>query len=116
MNQKKIDQVIDSLDCKELLSDIVSSILEKKPLVGADGALTTLMKKTLEAMLVGEAENHLLREGEENNRKNGKNSKTLRTNLGSFELLTPRDRNASFEPQVVKKRQTSLHPELRTFI
>ncbi len=33
-----------------------------------------------------------------------------------FELLTPRDREGSFEPQIVKKRQTSLHPELETKI
>jgi transposase-like protein len=51
-------------------------------------------------------------ESEENNRRNGRNSKTLGTSAGSFELLTPRDREGSFEPQIVKKRQTSLHPEL----
>ncbi|OJH31530.1 Transposase, Mutator family [Wolbachia endosymbiont of Armadillidium vulgare] len=38
--------------------------------------------------------------------------KTLRTSAGSFELLTPRDREGSFEPQIAKKRQISLHPEL----
>ncbi|CCE77488.1 hypothetical protein (Transposase, mutator type) [Wolbachia pipientis wAlbB] len=46
---------------------------------------------------------------EENNRRN---SKTLRTSAGSFELSTPRDREGSFEPQVVRKRQTRLHLEL----
>ncbi len=38
----------------------------------------------------------------------------MKTSAGSFELLTPRDREGSFEPQIVKKRQTSLHPELET--
>ncbi|KLT23277.1 transposase [Wolbachia endosymbiont of Armadillidium vulgare str. wVulC] len=33
--------------------------------------------------------------------------KTLRTSAGSFELLTPRDREGSFEPQIVRKRQTT---------
>nr|WP_250296105.1 transposase [Wolbachia endosymbiont of Oedothorax gibbosus] len=46
-------------------------------------------------------------ESEENNRRNGRNGKTLRTSAGSFELLTPRDREGSFEPQIVKKRQTN---------
>lgn len=62
-------------------------------------------------------ENHLSNnEDEEDNRRNGKGSKTLRTNSGSFELLTPRNRKGSFEPQIVTKRQASLHPELETKI
>lgn len=71
-----------------------------------------MIKKLLEASLEGEIENHLSSEDEENNRRNGRNSKTLNTSSGSFELFTPRDRNGSFEPQAVKKRQTNLHPEL----
>ncbi len=70
----------------------------------------------LEVSLEGEIENHLSAESEENNRRNGRNAKTLRTSAGSFELLTPRDREGSFEPQIVKKRQTNLHPELETKI
>lgn len=81
-------------------------------MTGADGALTPLIKKLLEASLEGEIENHLSAESEENNQRNGRNSKTLRTSTESFELLTPRDREGSFEPQIVKKRQTSLYPEL----
>lgn len=40
----------------------------------------------------------------------------MRISSGSFELLTPRDRAGIFDPQIVKKRQTSLHPELETKI
>ncbi len=32
--------------------------------------------------------------------------------MGSFELESPRDRTSSFEPQLIKKRQTTLHPEV----
>jgi putative transposase len=46
------------------------------------------------------------------NRRNGKNSKTLKTGSESFELLTPRDREGSFEPEIVKKRQTVLNESL----
>lgn len=59
-------------------------------------------KKLLEASLEGEIDNHLSSENEGNNRRIGKNSKTLRTSSGSFELQTPRDREGSFEPQIVK--------------
>ncbi len=89
------------------------AIREGRPLTGKEGALTPFIKKLLEASLEGEIENHLLAESEENNRRNGRNGKTLRTSAGSFELLTPRDREGSFEPQIVKKRQTT---ELETKI
>ena len=39
------------------------------------------------------------------NRRNGSNKKTIKgTSDGSFELETPRDRNGTFEPQIVKKQ------------
>ncbi|WP_264330447.1 IS256 family transposase [Wolbachia endosymbiont (group B) of Erebia ligea] len=100
------------VDYKELETNILSSIREGKPLTGKDGALTPFIKRLLEASLEGEIENHMSAKSEENNRRNGRNAKTLRTSGGSFELLTPRDREGSFEPQIVRKRQTSLHPEL----
>lgn len=42
------------------------------------------------------------------NRKNGLSKKTIKSNRGSFELETPRDRDGSFNPQVVGKRQLVL--------
>ncbi|GFQ72501.1 probable transposase for insertion sequence element ISRM3-like [Trichonephila clavata] len=116
MSQKVVNRTTGLVDYKELETNILSSIREGRPLTGRDGALTPFIKKLLEASLEGEIENHLLAESEENNRRNGRNGKTLRTSAGSFELLTPRDREGSFEPQIVKKRQTNLHPELETKI
>jgi transposase-like protein len=55
-------------------------------------------------------------EVDEKNRRNGKMSKKVRSSFGDFELQTPRDRNGTFEPQVVKKRQTVLNQELDTKI
>jgi len=46
------------------------------------------------------------------NRRNGYNSKTVKTRESSFTLNTPRDRNGSFEPQIIKKGQTILTEEL----
>ncbi|GFR09558.1 mutator family transposase [Trichonephila clavata] len=110
MSEKIANNYVGLVNYQELESNILSSIRE-------DGALTPLIKKLLEASLEGEMESHLSNNrNEENNRRNGKNSKTLRTSSGSFELLTPRDREGSFEPQIVKKRQTNLHPELETKI
>ncbi len=108
MSQKIVNRITGLVDYKELETNILSSIREGRPLTGRDGAFTPFIKKLLEASLEGEIENHLLAESEENNRRNGRNGKTLRTSAGSFELLTPRDREGSFEPQIVKKRQTDL--------
>ncbi len=46
------------------------------------------------------------------NRKNGKSSKTLKTSGGKIEVDTPRDRAGTFEPQFVKKNQTSVSDEI----
>lgn len=68
-----------------------------------------LTKVTVEAALNAELDEHLgfdkhEQSGTDNNR-NGFTSKTIRTEVGQFELDTPRDRAGSFEPQLVKKHQ-----------
>ena len=42
------------------------------------------------------------------NSRNGSTSKKLRTSIGEIEIETPRDRNGEFEPQLVRKNQTSI--------
>lgn len=82
-------------------------------LMGRDGLLTNLYKQLLEKAMEGEIDHHMLYEqGEVKNRKNGKTKKRVRTSGGSFELQTPRDRNGSFEPEIVKKRQVFLGGEV----
>lgn len=88
-----------------------------KPLLGKEGALAPLFKSFLEAALEAELENHLEENKEEEiNRRNGHGSKQLRTSEGSMELSTPRDRLGSFEPEIVKKRQTILADNLESKI
>ncbi|RDD34553.1 Transposase [Wolbachia endosymbiont of Cylisticus convexus] len=79
MNQKTANKYVGLVDYKELESNILSSIREGRALTGKNGALMPLIKKLLEASLEGEIENHLSNEDEENNRRNGRNAKTLRT-------------------------------------
>ena len=69
-----------------------------------------LTKVTVEAALNAELDDHLgygkhQPSGGDNSR-NGSTRKTLRTEDGQFELDTPRDRDGSFEPQLVRKHQT----------
>ena len=82
-----------------------------KPLLGVEGILTPLIKKLTEAALEGELDSHLGREITAN-RRNGKSRKTIKSLNGNFELQTPRDRNGSFTPHLVKKHQTSLNDEI----
>jgi len=84
-----------------------------KPLLGKEGALAPLFKSFLEAALEAELESHLQENKEaEVNRRNGHGSKLLRTSEGTMDLSTPRDRSGSFEPEIVKKRQTILADNL----
>jgi len=69
-----------------------------------------LTKVTVETALNAELDEHLGYErhesSESSNSRNGYSSKTLRTEDGQFELNTPRDRDGSFKPQLIKKQQT----------
>ena len=80
-------------------------------LTGKDGILTPLIKQLTEAALAAELDSHLAHDVEAT-RKNSSGKKTIKATTGSFELTTPRDRNGTFEPQLVKKRQTTLSDEI----
>lgn len=98
----------------EFKEEAISQIKKGQPLTGKGGILTPLLKELLESALEGEMDAHLQESHESglSNRRNGKSSKTLKTGSESFELLTPRDRDGSFEPEIVKKRQTVLNESL----
>lgn len=69
-----------------------------------------LTKITVEAALNAELDEHLGYEKNQqsnvDNYRNGRSVKTLKTEDGQFELATPRDRNGTFEPELIKKNQT----------
>lgn len=70
-----------------------------------------LIKQLTEAALAAELDSYLTNDAEAN-RRNGSTKKTIKAPTGNFELGTPRDRNGSFEPQLVKKHQTTLSNEI----
>jgi putative transposase len=84
-------------------------------LTGKGGAFAPLFKQFLEAALEAELSTHLLdsETSSAKNRRNGKVSKTVKTGDGSIELVTSRDRNGTFEPEIVKKRETILADSLQ---
>ncbi len=115
-NNEFIDKVINNprISSNPFYAEVIKGMYQGKPLFGKDGLLTPLVKEFTQIALQGEMDAHLAEESleEGSNRKNGVSTKTVKTASGSFELDTPRDRNGSFEPQLIKKRQTVLTEEL----
>lgn len=89
----------------------LKALQDGQALTGKDGILTPLIKQLTEAALAAELDSHLA-QNIAANRKNGSSRKTLKTPTGAFELATPRDCNGTFEPQLVKKHQTTLSDEI----
>src|SRR6187431_2718941 len=83
-------------------------------LTGEGGLLRQLTKRVLESALDGEITDHWGYDKGDPAGKNGGNSrngvrgKTVLTEVGPVELAVPRDRDGSFEPQIVRKRQRRL--------
>lgn len=111
-NKKAKDFILDEAGQRLALEQLKSG----KSLFGKEGAFGPLLQQLLEAALEGELAGHLAEEescadGPEN-RRNGHSVKRLRTNGGTIELSTPRDRAGTFEPQIVRKRETILADSL----
>ena len=88
------------------LNEALEQIKAGAKIEGKDGVLAPLIKQLTQAALEAELESHLSTEIK--NRKNGKSSKTMKSSVGEFDLDIPRDRNGSFEPQLIKKHQTHM--------
>ncbi len=96
-------------------NEVLEQFKNGKNLTGKDGLLAPLIKQLTEAALEAEVESHIANDvlSGTRNRKNGVNKKTIKDlSNGSFELETPRDRNGTFEPQIVKKHQTTISNEI----
>jgi putative transposase len=101
------------INLEEFSKKAAELIKQGKPLTGENGVFTPLIKQVLEAALEGEMDVHLKQTRKsKGNRRNGYGSKNLKSSVGLFEILTPRDRNSNFEPQTVGKRQTILPGDL----
>lgn len=100
-------------DYEALKKKALEQFRQGKHLLGKDGAFQPLLKEFLESALEAEAEEHLDEdERDKGNRRNGISKKTVKSADGSFELETPRDRHGTFEPEIVKKRETVLADHL----
>src|SRR5690606_11682798 len=105
---------------EDLLSDDPRALLEqaeqflKQFKTGEDlnGFLAQLQKRGLEAILNGELDAHLgydkYEKSTASNSRNGFSTKKVKTSYGESEVRVPRDREASFNPMIVPKRQSMV--------
>jgi putative transposase len=100
---------------QELAQQLVAQArAEGVELVGPGGLLTGLTKTVLETALQAEITEHLGYDKHDpagrdrGNSRNGTRSKTVLTEVGPVEIDVPRDRDGSFEPAIVRKRQRRL--------
>jgi len=101
------------INWEEFSKEAAKQIRSGKPLTGKEGIFTPLIKEVLEAAMEGELDDHLDQTRESSkNRRNGHSAKNLKSSLGAFEILTPRDRNGTFEPETIEKRQRILPGDL----
>lgn len=97
----------------EFSKKIAQELRDGKKLTGKDGALTPLLKQVIEAALEGELDEHLKEtKPDTGNRRNGHTQKNLKSSMGGLEILPPRDRDGSFDPQTIAKRQRTLPGDL----
>lgn len=103
----------EKFDFEEFSRQAGELLRQGKPFTGKDGIFTPLIKRILEASLEGELDEHLAQtRSDSQNRRNGHTAKNLKSSLGSIEIFAPRDRNATFEPQTIVKRQRSISQEI----
>ena len=104
---------------RDVERDLAEQLVERAraegvELTGPDGLLTGLTKRVLETALEVELTDHLGYEPHDpagrgtGNSRNGKTTKKVHTDLGQVEVSVPRDRNGTFEPQVVPKHARRL--------
>src|ERR1017187_9917650 len=92
-----------------LIDQLLAGRKKPEDIIGENGLVKQLTKALLERALQGELTDHLGYKKHEpgkqkrDNARNGKTTKVLKGDFGEMPLETPRDRNGTFEPQIVAK-------------
>jgi len=95
-------------DFERFKNEAMEGLYQGKKMGGTDGVLASMLKHLLESMLEGELDNdlHESKSTDDPSRRNGRTKKNVRSlQSGEFELESMRDRNGTFEPIIVAKRQ-----------
>jgi len=96
----------------ELIDNLLKNYKRPEDLIGENGLLKQLTKQLLERAMAAEMTEHVGYDKHDaagnnsGNSRNGKSAKTIKGTFGELALETPRDRNGTFEPQIIEKHQT----------
>src|SRR6266851_9294070 len=96
----------------ELIDNLLKNYKKPEDLIGENGLLKQLTKRLLERAMSAEMTEHVGYEKHDvagnnsGNSRNGKSAKTIKGTFGELALELPRDRNGTFEPQIIEKHQT----------
>jgi len=96
----------------ELIDDLLKDYKKPEDVIGENGLLKQLTKQLLERAMAAELTEHVGYEKHDpggnnsGNSRNGKSAKTIKGSFGRMPLAVPRDRNGTFEPQIIEKHQT----------
>lgn len=93
-------------ELEKLFEDALATLKTTQKLDGPGGAVTPILKRLLELTMEGEMDAHM--EESRPNRRNGHGKKKVKTSIGSVDISTPRDRESTYEPVLLPKRQRSL--------
>jgi putative transposase len=102
---------IDPINTK-LIDTLLAGYKKPEDIIGKNGLLKQLTKALLERAMHAELTEHVGYEKHDpagnnsGNSRNGSSKKKLKGDFGEIDLETPRDRNGSFEPQIIAKNQT----------
>lgn len=108
-------QTEQNFDYERFKEEAIQGLSEGKKWGGADGVFGPMLKHLLESMLEGELNSHLAENKAAGviNRRNGKTKKTVRSlNSGHLEIESSRDREGTFAPKIIPKRQLIVTSEL----
>lgn len=108
---------MESEEFKAMQAKALEQLRSGQSLTGKDGVFGPLLKQFIETALQAEMEAHLDDyQRERGNKRNGKGEKTLKTSSGEITIETPQDRQSTFSPEIVKKRETVLAENLESKI
>ena len=95
----------------ELIDNLLKGYKKPEDLIGENGLLKQLTKRLLERAMAAEMTEHVGYEKHDvsgdgsGNSRNGKSAKTIKGTFGTLPIEVPRDRNGTFEPQIIEKHQ-----------
>ena len=100
---------------EELIDELLDQCTDPESFLSEEGPMKLLQKRFYEKALEAEMELHLgyskharVAGKSARNTRNGTGAKVLHTDNGSIEIATPRDRNGTFSPQIVPKREKNV--------